>query len=221
MKLVDTLDEQALLEIVLERTKPPVPPECRHLHYLLATPFRYGAPYPHGSRFRRPGLTPGVFYGSATPATAIAELAFHRLMFFVESPTTPWPANAGEFTMFAVEFATRAGIDLTRPPFAEARERWTNRTDYRACQDLAEQCRAGGIAVLRYESARDPGGGLNLALLSCAPFVSHQPVERQTWRVAIGSSGVRALCAFPETSLGFDRAAFAADARIAALDWER
>ena len=44
------------------------------------------------------GVT-GVFYGSATPATAIAELAFHRLMFFVESPTTPWPTNPGEFTI--------------------------------------------------------------------------------------------------------------------------
>ena len=45
LKLVDTLAEQALLEDLLEETKPPVPPECRHLHYLLATPFRYGAPY--------------------------------------------------------------------------------------------------------------------------------------------------------------------------------
>lgn len=221
MKLVDTLDEQALLESIIERTKPPIPPECRHLHYLLATPFRYGAPYPQGSRFRRPGLTPGVFYASATPATAIAELAFHRLLFFVESPTTPWPANAGEFTMFAVDFGTRAGIDLTRPPFDTARERWTNRTDYRACQDFADHARAGAIAVLRYESARDPGGGINLALLSCAAFVSEQPVERQTWRVALGPSGVRALCAFPETTLGFGREAFAADSRIATLAWER
>src|SRR3546814_1362417 len=60
LKLVDTLDEQDLLERLTEEAKPSVPEECRHLHYLLATPFRYGAAYPRGSRFRRAGLTPGV-----------------------------------------------------------------------------------------------------------------------------------------------------------------
>ena len=53
MKLVDTLAEQSLLESILDASKPPVPPECERLHYLLSTPFRYGAPYPSGSRFRR------------------------------------------------------------------------------------------------------------------------------------------------------------------------
>ena len=63
-----------------------MPPECRHLHYLLATPFRYGSPYPRGSRFRRAGLTPGVYYASGTAGTAIAETAFYRLLFFAEFP---------------------------------------------------------------------------------------------------------------------------------------
>src|SRR5438105_12730834 len=64
LKLVDTLAEQALLEGLIELSKPPVPPECRHLHYLLTTPFRYGSTYPRGSRFRRAGMTPGVYYAS-------------------------------------------------------------------------------------------------------------------------------------------------------------
>src|SRR5205085_3795769 len=93
LKLVDTLAEQALLEDLIESSKPPVPPECRHLHYLLATPFRYGAAYPNGSRFRRAGMTEGVFYAAEAVATAVAEMAFHRLLFFAESPATPWPAN--------------------------------------------------------------------------------------------------------------------------------
>ena len=59
MALVDTLEEQALLEQLLDDSKPSVPLECRGLHYLLFTPFRYGAPYPHGSRFRAAGGTPG------------------------------------------------------------------------------------------------------------------------------------------------------------------
>ena len=50
MRLADSLEEQALLETVLEDSKPQLPPAARRLHYLLATPFRY-RPH-HGSRFR-------------------------------------------------------------------------------------------------------------------------------------------------------------------------
>ena len=39
-RLLDEFDEQALLEELLDESKPPVPSECRHLHYLLSTPFR-------------------------------------------------------------------------------------------------------------------------------------------------------------------------------------
>src|SRR5262245_33054921 len=67
VKLADSQKEQERLEELLEETKPPIPAECAHLRYLLFTPFRYGAPYPHGSRFRRAGFTHGVFYGSDLP----------------------------------------------------------------------------------------------------------------------------------------------------------
>ena len=80
LKLVDTLNEQRLLEGLIEGTKPMVPPECRHLHYLLFTPFRYGAVYPNGSRFRRAGITEGVFYAAEAVESAIAEMTFHRLL---------------------------------------------------------------------------------------------------------------------------------------------
>lgn len=205
MKLVDTLAEQERLEAILELSKPPVPAPCRHLHYLLATPFRYVAPYPRGSRFRRAGFTPGVFYGSRTPATAIAELSFHRMLFFAESPSTPWPANPGEFTAFAVDLRTRAALDLTAPPLNRDRPAWVHRTDYDACQRLADQAREAGVEVLRYESARDPGRGVNLAVLACRAFRSPEPVERQTWRVDLSASGARALCTFPEQRLEFAR----------------
>jgi hypothetical protein len=221
MRLVDTLAEQEILETAIEKTKPAVPAECRHLHYLLATPFRYGAPYPLGSRFRRAGLTPGVFYGSRTAVTAIAEMAFHRLLFFAESPSTPWPINAGEFTAFAAAIRTRSALDLTMPPLDAHRAVWTHCTEYRPCQDLADQARTAGIDVLQYPSARDAGSGRNIAVLGCRPFAAREPVERQTWRIDLGPSGVRAVCAFPDVRIGFDRAAFAADSRIATLAWER
>ena len=220
MKLVDRLDEQSMLESLIEATKPPVPPECKSFHYLLATPFRYGAPYPSGSRFRRAGMTPGVFYASRTSSTAIAEMTFHRLLFFAESPQTSWPVDAGDLTAFSVRFRTTAGIDLTAPPFDSDRARWTHPTDYAPCQALAHIAREADVDLLLYRSARDPGGA-NVAVLMCRAFAVREPLERQAWRLNLNSHGARAVCEFPELRLEFTREAFASDPRIAALRWDR
>jgi hypothetical protein len=214
MKLVDTVEEQALLENLLEETKPSYPPECEGLDYLLATPFRYGAAYPQGSRFRRAGHTLGVFYAAASATTAIAEMAFYRLLFFAESPSTPLPANAAEYTAFAVPLQTDAGIDLTLPPFDRDRAFWEHRTNYSACQRLADSAREAGIEVILYRSVRDPAGGMNLALLTAKAFAAREPVERQTWRIRLSRTGVQAIRDFPLLRIGFSREDFAADPRI-------
>src|SRR5690606_566922 len=139
---------------------------CAGFDYLLATPFRYGAAYPHGSRFRRAGRTLGVFYAAAGVETALAEMAFYRLLFFSESPDTPMPANAAEYTAFAAAIATQRAIDLTRPPLDRDRARWEDRTDYAACQTLADAAREAEMEAILYRSVRDPVGGLNIALLT-------------------------------------------------------
>ena len=219
MKLVDTLAEQLVLEQVLETTKPPIPTECSDCHYLLATPFRYGAPYPSGSRFRRAGYTAGVFYASDTPHTAIAEMAFRRLLFFADAPTIPWPVNASEFTAFAVRFRTASGLDLSAPPLDRDSELWTHPVEYSASQALADTAREVGVEALRYRSART--AGRNLAILTCRAFATKAPIERQTWRLHIGAAGVRAFGDGPEERLAFDRVAFARDPRIASMPWDR
>ncbi|MFG1360535.1 RES family NAD+ phosphorylase [Xanthobacter pseudotagetidis] len=221
LKLVDTLDEQRILEELIEATKPPVPPECRHLDYLLSTPFRYAPPYPQGSRFRRAGRTAGVYYAAERPRTAVAELAFYRLLFFAESPDTPWPASAGQYTAFAADLATARHLDLTAPPLDRDRAAWTDPVGYEPCQSLAEAARAAGADVLRYESVRDPGAGANLAVLSCRAFAAPAPAERRTWHLRLGPSGVAALCEFPREAIDFDRDAFAADPRLSGMRWER
>ncbi len=220
LKLVDTLSEQALLEDMLESAKPPVPPECRHLHYLLATPFRYGS-YPNGSRFRRAGMTPGVYYASEAPQTAVAEIAFYRLLFFAESPATPWPSDAAQLTGFSVPYDTPLGLDITLPPLLRDHRLWTHPTDYRSCQDLADSARAAEIQIIRYESVRDPARGSNLALLACAAFAATAPRKRQTWRMRFSAQGVQAISDFPDMRVEFSHNAFAADPRIAALTWDR
>lgn len=215
LKLVDSLAEQALLEGLLEATKPSIPPECRDLHYLLATPFRYGSGYPKGSRFRRAGATPGVFYASEKVTTAVAEMAFHRVVFFLDSPATKWPENAAELTAFCVSFAAKRSLDLTRPPLSADGAAWTDPVDYEACQALAEAARAAEVQALRYRSVRDPASGANVALLTCSAFGRREPLARQTWRIRLGAQRLQALCEFPEIQLEFPLAAFAADPRVA------
>jgi hypothetical protein len=231
MALADTLEEQALLEEILDDSKPLLPQDCHHLHYLLSTPFRYAAPYPQGSRFRRPGLSPGVFYASQQAPTAVAEMAFYRLLFYAESPATPWPQTTGQYTAFAVKYATPASIDLTMAPFDREAAKWLHATDYSHCQSLADAARQSGIEVIRYQSARagyGRSGALpvtkahkNVAILACRAFASREPDARQNWRMHIGAVGIRAVCAVPPQRLAFDRAAFARDPRIAKLNWDR
>lgn len=214
MKLVDTLEEQALLEAEIERTKPPCPAECRALDYLLATPFRYGR-YPGNSRFRREGYSPGVFYASEAVETAVAETAFYRILFFVESPDTPRPRNPLEFTAFEARFSTPASIDLTRPPFVRDRARWTHPTDLEACLQLADAARASDIGLIRYQSVRAPDSGANIAILTCRAFSRSRPAAFATWRLAVSARGVNAIRDWPEMRLSFPLEAFATDPRLA------
>jgi len=141
MKLVDSLEEQAALERVLEETKPPVPADCAHLHYLLFSPFRYARSNPHASRFRRAGAPLGVFYASASPETAIVEIVFYRFLFYAESPATPLPGNAAEYTAFAVQLRADPGLDLARPPMSAHLAAWARASDYAPCHALADDAR--------------------------------------------------------------------------------
>jgi hypothetical protein len=221
LKLVDSVAEQALLEELIEGSKPPVPPDCRHLHYLLSTPFRYGAVYPAGSRFRRAGMSEGVFYASETPQTALAEMAFYRLLFFTESPGTPWPSNPAEYTAFSAQYATKKAIDLTRGKYDADRALWMHPTDYGPCQAFADAARAAKIEVIRYASVRDPALGNNLALLTCRAFAKPGPIDQQTWHIRLSEAGAQAICEAPKSGVTFDRKSFAADPRIAKLRWAR
>lgn len=220
LKLVDSLDEQALLESILDEIKPPVPAECAHLHYLLSTPFRY-RPYPQGSRFRRAGITPGVWYGAARPETAVAEMTFYRFLFYAESPETPFPDDAAEYTAFAADMASSVTLDLAAGTLANDAPRWQQLTDYEPCQMLAETARKIGVEVICYTSVRDPARGQNFAVLSCRAFRGAAPTERQTWRIRISRTGVQAVCNHPRIGFEFPPESFADDTRLKGMNWNR
>jgi len=219
MKLTDSLAEQAVLERLIEDTKPAAPEGTARLDYLLMTPFRYGPSNPWGSRFRRP-RSAGVFYGAEHAETAIAEMSFHRLLFFAESPKTPWPQNAGEFTAFAVSFHAERGLDMTLEPYKSDAAIF-HLTSYEASQAFADEARAAGIEILRYLSVRDPEHRPNFALLTPSTFTHPEPVGRQSWRIHLDAHGARAICEMPQVSLAFTRETFGADIRIKEMAWER
>lgn len=180
-KLVSTYAEQELLESLLETSKPPFPPGTEHLHYLLKTPFRYYPPYPHGSRFRRAGLTEGVFYASSEKRTAMAEMAYFRLRFFQDAPACKIPQQEHKLTAFTVTYQTEREINLQRAPLNRDHALWTDTADYKATQGLADEARKAEIEAIRYMSARDPQRDSNIALLGFSCLVGTEPEQQQTW----------------------------------------
>lgn len=184
--LVDTLAEQDLLEALLDEAKPPLPAAAAHLHYLLATPFRYPPP-PSGSRFRA-ATDPGVFYGAEAVRTACAEIGFWRWRFLIESPGL---AEIGpqQQTIFRVALATEV-VDLRTPPFDRDAAAWADPVDYARCQAFSRVARAAGVGAIRYASVRDPTSGGCVALLHPRGFASAQPLEAQGWWLSVGRARV-------------------------------
>ena len=179
--LVDTLDEQHVLERLLEESKPAVPSSARALHWLLFTPFCYPPP-PGGSRFRGP-RDPGVFYGADEIRTACAELGHWRWRHLQDTPALAAMPTKPQ-TLFRAGLATQC-VDLRKPPFARDRAAWTRRDDYAACQQLARVARKAGVGAIRYESVRDPRAGGCAAVLSPAAFAAPMPLEQQTWMLSV------------------------------------
>jgi hypothetical protein len=217
MKLVDSNDEQRILEEEIERAKPPVPAAAEDLDYLLFTPFRYYAYLPQGSRFRRAGFSEGVFYCCESPVTAMAEKAFWQLVFFAESPDTPFPANPAQYTVFSARIHTASCLDLIEPPLVRDAALWTDLSDYSWCQDIADKARACATEAIRYRSVRDPADGYNLAVLSMKAFAAKRPDSMQSWHLQLRPRIAWAKCEAPALSVTFDTALFFRDPRLAPL----
>jgi len=187
MRLVDSLEEQSILESILEESKPPLPPAARPLHYLLATPFRYRPA--HGSRFRA-ALEPGVWYGGEALRTALAEKSYWRLRFLLDSPETP-ELRPVPHTAFTAAVRTSAAIDLTRAPLVRDRAVWTNPESYAGTQALAASAREARLQVIRYQSVRDPEHAACAAALTPLVFGRGKPRSQETWFIAAGRTRVR------------------------------
>lgn len=181
MTLVDSLDEQLVLETVLDDSKPAVPAATRRLDYLLFTPFRY-APPPGGSRFR--GETdPGVFYCADETRTACAELGYWRWRHLLDAPALAAMPSSSQ-TVFRVSLDVST-VDLRKPPFVADRALWTDPHEYRSCQAFARTAREASLGAIRYESVRDPQHGGCCGVLHPDAFAKRAPLTQQTWVLSV------------------------------------
>jgi hypothetical protein len=218
LKLVDTLDEQRLLEEIIDRSKPAIPmPGASRLHFLLFTPFRY-PPLRHGSRFGQRDQ-PGIWYGSEELRTVFAEKAYYRFV-FLSGPKVDLSPITLEQTAFQGEVDSRKGIDLSKAPFNAHRNSISSKTSYVASQALGSAMRHDGVEVLRYVSARDRDSGLNIALFTGKAFARAVPRSAQTWICIAEKTRVRftekhALHP-PSASFTFERSEFEVDGQLPA-----
>jgi hypothetical protein len=173
-----------VLEDILENTKPPSPADLAAMDYLLATPFRYRPP-PAGSRFRGPA-DPGVFYAAEETRTACAELGYWRWRFLMDSPALggfgPVP-----HTVFQARVTGRT-VDLRRRPFSRHARRWTAPSDYGATQEFAASARKADVAIIRYQSVRDPEHGGCAAVLDWRAFNPKRHLTSQKWLLTVTRS---------------------------------
>jgi hypothetical protein len=205
-KLVDSAEEQMLLEDMLERVKPP-PRAPSRLHYLLSTPFRY-PPLRHGSRFGT-RFDPGIWYGSESRKTAFAEVAYYRLV-FLEGTRAALDLLTTQHTVFSARVRTPRGVDLSGGAFAKSRSAIASPSRYAATQTLGSDMRASGVEAARYPSARDKEGGLNVAVFSPRAFTGSKPKDLQTWHCVAhrGRVEVAKRDHFGIERYAFDRATF-------------
>jgi len=199
--------DQALLEELLETTKPAPPnfedAEGKHVdlsghHYLLCTPFRYRPPLRGGTRFGGV-MDPPVWYAAEDVATALAERSFHLLREYTRAPGVTAP-SFNEWADFNIRVQTQRGIDLYDEAFEPHRTGLESKIDYQQPQSLARDCRAQHVQAIRFRSARDPeqadhnpARGKNLAVLTPIAFASKDIdlTTSRTWSVIADRQGVR------------------------------
>ena len=211
---MDSDEEQALLEELIEDVKPPAE-AAAGLHYLLFTPFRY-PPLRHGSRFGTRAEN-GIWYGSRARATAFAEKAYYLLL-FLEGTTAELTPLETDVSIFQAAYETRSGVDLTRGAFARYTELISSPSDYAASQMLGREMRADGVEAFLYTSARDPEHGANVGLFVREALSSRKPSVPESWRCVVTRDGVEVTKedVFRSASFVFKRRVFEVDGRLPA-----
>jgi len=182
-KLVDSFDEQIILDDMIESNKPRVAKEYSNFHSLLYTPFRY-PPLKHGSRFGKK-MEPSLWYGSLELNVAMSEKAFY-LFNFLRASKAKYGIVEQPLTIFSTLIKTDRGIKLSEPPFSKYTSLISSPDSYEISQRLGSAMREANIQAFTYKSARDAAAaaGINIALFTPKAFGHKKPniTSFQSWQ---------------------------------------
>ena len=199
MNLVDTLDEQSLLEELIEQSKPSVQ-GIEQRHYLIKTPFRY-PPLKHGSRFGS-RFEPSIFYAGQTLKSAICESAFYSF-YFMSRCTSPYEETIiNHKTSFSVEVQDSNHIALTKISDPEIKAKLTHKSDYQFTQSMGKTMRKKGISSFSFLSARCEKE-VNIGIFDINSIIG-EPKSYLNWEVKQTAKNILFYCQMnPNLSLSF------------------
>lgn len=177
--LVDTLEEQKMLEEMLNRVKPKIPQACEQYDYLIYTPFRY-PPLKHGSRFGKK-IHPSIFYGSKNIEAAFAELAYYRFVYYDGMMAAPKKKQkVTQHASFCIDLQAEKGIALNKVPFNKYKNKISDPTSYDISQKIGEEMRDQGVQAFSYFSARAQDE-VNMGIFTCNAIKSLVPEGLGHW----------------------------------------
>ncbi len=181
MQIVDTLEEQSLLEDIIESSKPPIP----HLadkpkrHYLLSTPFRY-PPLKYGSRYGRQ-YESSIFYASHNVKSALYESAFYSFYFMSRSEKPFEGVITNKKSSFAANISTKNYVNLCLIEDPELQRALKHKSNYTYPQKVGAYMRDEGVDAFSYYSARE-GGGKHIGVFYLDTIIGLPEEERQ-WQI--------------------------------------
>lgn len=199
-KLVDSFEEQDVLDNLIEKSKPLIPLEYLNYNSLLYTPFRY-PPLKNGSRFGKK-TERSIWYGSLAIETAMAEKAYQQLL-FINGSSANFGVILPIFTVFSVKINTTNGVELNTHPFLKYKNLISSPVDYQVSQILGEKMREEKIEAFSFNSARDKNEGINIGLFSIGAFDGKNPHHLQTWQCILTKSLVKFTNNNPIKQLSF------------------
>lgn len=210
--LVNNIEEQAILEELLEQSKPDMPEACDGIHYLLFTPFRY-PPLKYGSRFGG-NFEPSLFYGSLNISTALAETAYYRF-YFISGMAEPYTdAISLTYSSYTVKINTNKGVFLNTHPFDDFEKEISSPIHYNASQKLGYSMREACVEAFQYTSARDPQKGINVALFTPKAFHSKQPQSLLGWFCKVTSDEIGFISKDSQKRFSFHKEIFLVNGEI-------
>lgn len=180
-KLVDSIEEQTILEELIEEYQPALLSSQLGYHPLLSTPFRH-PPLKNGSRFGKK-TEPSLWYGSLNIETVMAEKAFYQLA-FINASAANFGLIASFMTTFSVQLNMAKGIKLNEAPFNQFKNEISSPSHYESSQLLGSRMRENNMDGFTFLSARDiKNQGMNVGLFKIKSFATKFPLAKSfaTW----------------------------------------